>query len=451
MYTSYIGKKFLALYNEREGLALTAKEFFDEIFFPIFFESDKHLMHVGNSAFFQKPPQKVLDSGVGVPQARLQKLHEDVENEPPNMATLVGYGTKDICSTTSGQLTDIDSRIDQSDQYASWFGQALGIGISGGYVTLCDHDDMLLHLADGWRYYREFLDRSPRIKPNQVETWNGQWLCHRLGKKYGKASPADFDVLTGKTGQKESISTVTWPKVAFAIAREYGESQGSHSLTLYNYSLSQTNVTLGFVNLHLQSLLQMHQVRTAVLSRYYPACVEEEFLESYEPFYGLAEATRLGLLSIRALEPRGLRKYMPRGTFRYAQGLQFRFKDQHALFTFQCYKAWILCMLNGEDDHILALSLAKALHTFEAHPSRASIDRKERVKATKILLQSRLSDELANNISEHLEDGYLTSWKEMSDQVLGMGTERFALFITLVGFEYYYQKKYVRSILPGTP
>jgi hypothetical protein len=54
MYTSYIGKKFLKLYNEKMQQEYTASEFFESVFFPVFFTDDAHLMHVGNSPFFQK-------------------------------------------------------------------------------------------------------------------------------------------------------------------------------------------------------------------------------------------------------------------------------------------------------------------------------------------------------------------------------------------------------------
>ncbi len=54
MYTSYIGKKFLELYNRKEGKDYSAHTFFDEVFFPLFFDDEKHLMHVHGSTFFQK-------------------------------------------------------------------------------------------------------------------------------------------------------------------------------------------------------------------------------------------------------------------------------------------------------------------------------------------------------------------------------------------------------------
>lgn len=58
MYTSYIGKKFLKLYNEKERLNLSAKDFFNTVLFPLFFNDDRHFMHVHGSTFFQKVSEK---------------------------------------------------------------------------------------------------------------------------------------------------------------------------------------------------------------------------------------------------------------------------------------------------------------------------------------------------------------------------------------------------------
>jgi hypothetical protein len=71
MYTSYIGKKFLDAWNEREGKSLTAREFFDNVLFPLFFDDERHLLHVSNSPFFQQLSAKDKESGI--PEAESQK------------------------------------------------------------------------------------------------------------------------------------------------------------------------------------------------------------------------------------------------------------------------------------------------------------------------------------------------------------------------------------------
>ena len=54
MYTTTIGRTFLKEYNRREGNNLSAKEFYDQEFFPLFFDhSQKYLMWIQNSSFTQ--------------------------------------------------------------------------------------------------------------------------------------------------------------------------------------------------------------------------------------------------------------------------------------------------------------------------------------------------------------------------------------------------------------
>lgn len=40
MYTSYIGLKFLKIYNKKKGTNYIAEDFFIEIIFPLFFNDD---------------------------------------------------------------------------------------------------------------------------------------------------------------------------------------------------------------------------------------------------------------------------------------------------------------------------------------------------------------------------------------------------------------------------
>jgi len=109
MYTSYIGKKFLQIYRKKENKPddYTALQFFDEEFFPLFFTDNSHLMHVGNSPFFQKPKDEDVQRFGSKSLAQYNNLINAVNNEEPNMSTFVGFAAKDIEGTTSGQLTSI--------------------------------------------------------------------------------------------------------------------------------------------------------------------------------------------------------------------------------------------------------------------------------------------------------------------------------------------------------
>ncbi|MFA7691201.1 MAG: hypothetical protein WCY18_08980 [Methanofastidiosum sp.] len=178
MYTSYIGKKFLTLYNNENGTNYSAEEFFDEVFFKLFFTDEAHLMHVGNSPFFQKPKEEDVSKHGGRSLAQYANLRANIEEDIPNMSIYVGAQARDIFGTTSGQVTDMEFNVDKNEMYSSWIGGALGIGVNGGYVMLIEDDEILNALYKGWDYYRLYLQQTPNVKDKQIETWNGQWLTY---------------------------------------------------------------------------------------------------------------------------------------------------------------------------------------------------------------------------------------------------------------------------------
>ena len=74
--------------------------------------------------------------------------------------------------------------ITEEDIYASWIGAALGLTVQGGMILLIDAKDVLLTTYDGWKEYRKYLDQTPKLKPLQVNAWNGQWVASRLRGKF---------------------------------------------------------------------------------------------------------------------------------------------------------------------------------------------------------------------------------------------------------------------------
>jgi len=107
MYTSYIGNKFLKIYREKNNLPddYTARQFFDEVLFPLFFDNDEHLMHVHGSSFFQKVSPKSLVEGKTKSQFQLERLHNDVDNNKISGSTYEGYAAGKITQPTSSQVT----------------------------------------------------------------------------------------------------------------------------------------------------------------------------------------------------------------------------------------------------------------------------------------------------------------------------------------------------------
>lgn len=441
MYTSYIGKKFLQLYNEREGNDLSAEAFFEEVFFETFFNDPKHLMHVHGSSFFQKVSPKNLNDGETPEEFRLRRFQNDVDNGKVSGSTYVGYAAETAKATTSGQVSTLQVSVDQEEMYASWMGQALGIGVSGGYVMLINNPEVLMTLFEGWKLYREYLQQTPNVKDKQIETWNGHWLSHAFSRKYNPEDPWEsFRPETNEVQGKVAIPTQLWSGVLFALTLKYPKQE----ITAYCYNLSQTNTTLGFINLQLPKVRKMHQLRNEIFIRTSETVIEEEQINQLKPHFHFKEACKMGVIGLKALEPKDLRKYMPKGTFTYAGGKDFKFNDQESFHIYQLYKIWIIAMLNKKELLELAAKVAQALLEYEK-PNKNKEENRGKTTASHLTTEIRESRNLKDFI------GQLTTllekmpekssdFKAVVEETLALPIDSFPLFITLVRFEYQYQK-----------
>ena len=99
MIASTIGRIFLAAYNEKYGTRYTAKDFFVEKYFPLFFDHKKYMQWVTNSPFVQGikkgcPPSKEDR------QERLKTFLEKVETQDADASIAIGYPSLDVLDTT---------------------------------------------------------------------------------------------------------------------------------------------------------------------------------------------------------------------------------------------------------------------------------------------------------------------------------------------------------------
>ncbi|HWK02098.1 MAG TPA: hypothetical protein VNS58_00605 [Puia sp.] len=439
MYTSYIGKKFLKLYREKynKSNAYTARQFFDEILFPLFFDDEKHLMHVGNSPFFQKPKESDVIKYGKKSLAQYNNLINAIEIEPPNMAIYVGFAAKDVEGTTSGQLTSIDFKTDAEEMYASWIGEGLGIGVSGGYVMLIDEEKVLFSLFNGWIQYRKYLQQTPHLKDKQIETWNGHWLCHSFQNNFDLNHPMDnFKVEIAEVQGKIAISTQNWSKVIFALSKKYANT----TLIAYAYNLSQTNTTLGFINLCLPDIRRLYELRDKIFINQSEVILKDEEIEKLETFFNFRSACKMGTIGLKALEPSKLREYMPRNSMDYAQGKDFKFSDDNSYYIYSLYKLWIIAMLNKTELLQLASGVATALLEFENQPNNRGkkdlVTLSEEVKEASNL---RVFIEKLTAVLDKKPENAQT-FRSVVEQTLKMPSDNFPLFSTLIRFEYTYQK-----------
>ena len=460
MYTSFIGKKFLALWNQRMGKNLTARDFFDEVLFPIFFNDERHLMHVGQSPFFQGLSEEDRKKGLPEPEIRRLKLHEKIATDVPNMAIYVGYAAKEHTETTSGQLTNMPGRpseqptaqttlfpseirfsplaISPEEMYASWIGQGLAIGINGGICWLIDDERILWHLYEGWPVYRKYLSQTPGLKGRQIETWNGQWLKHRLEG----LSEADFK-LEPTEGMKEgtlAIPTLQWTKLLLSLCRKFPRE----IMTVYAYNLSQTNTTLGFFNFYLPEVHRMYEMRDQLFLNRQEAGLTDEEIEDLEPYFSFTRACELGAIGLRAIEPKKLREYYPKKDGKQ-KNVESLLKGEYKQF--HIFKLWICAMINKKEILDSAINLAEILLKFEKASSNRGKTKEERLTeqvrtASNLRLFADALGELVEQAA-HLSEipkEYLSIVQEVLHEVVKMPSDQFPLFAALLRFEYAYLK-----------
>lgn len=437
MYTAYIGNQFLELYNQHFQTQFNAEQFFEEIFFPLFFEDESHLMHVGNSPFFQKPKDTDVQKYGGKAVAQLNNLRQNIDTEPPNMSIYVGYAAKDIYGTTSGQLSSMTFPINKQEMYASWLGQALSIGVKGGYVMLINHPTILMALFEGWQYYRQYLQQTPNVKDKQIETWNGQWLCHRLSKRFNAEDVwQNFNPEPEISVGKLAIPTCKWLSVIFTLALNFP----NQTLTAYCYNLSQTNTTLGFIHLFLPQINEMYELRDRVLLKEADTPLNDEQITRFETHYTFANACKMGSIGLKALEPRNLRDYMPKGTAEYAQGKDYKFTKPESFTDFQILKLWIIAMLNKTELLQAAAALAQALTQYAQADKDTNRGKTAKSQDVKAITETRNVREFIDRLTDLLPymPAHAQTFKELVENVLKMPVDNFPLFITLVKFEYQY-------------
>ena len=259
MITSNIGKIFLDAYNEKYGTSYDARTFFLEQFYPLFFDQNKYMMTAGNSPLenpklswddmikgkkpFETPEQRKI---------RFEKLIKKIEESEADASIARGYASLDVTATTSGQVTDLKLPNSQEEIYTSWIGDALGIGVQGGFSILFSNKEILLDIFEGWKLYRKCLNETSMLKGNQINTWNGQWLSHYYDpREYNADMPlAGYNPFNVNKDRIISIDTQTWTKILIGISKKYRNAQ----ILGYIYSIGQTNTTIVFIPINLNQI-----------------------------------------------------------------------------------------------------------------------------------------------------------------------------------------------------
>lgn len=436
MITTLIGCSFLKAYNNKYNRDYTAKEFFEKEYFELFFDHPKYMQWVTNSPFVQmKAGQKPEKLSMIERQEKLQNLFVKIETESPDASFAIGYPASENkeYASTSGLVSDIVIETQQDDVYLSWIGSGLGIGVAGGYNLLINDAKILLKTYEGWKHYRKYLNEPvlEKLRGNQINSWNGQWLTFRLGKNYNEqfefATLEDEKIFKIETGLAE-VNTVNWSNLFFSMSNLYPEKV----LNAYIYSFGQTNKTIGFIPIYLKAGKTLKEVYRQLFQ------TEQPFNHrDFQSMFGMhiKRACELGNIGLHALRPDNLRKYMEED-----KNLSFKKLEDNLIY--QSYKTWLIAMLSKNKEEITdyTAELAKLIHRYRV--SAKGTDRKNLIE--KDLFGAKTKKGFLDSLTTMLdgtEKADQVSLKTLRDEVHLMTAEEFGYFNTLLKFDYAFVEK----------
>ena len=425
MITATIGKIFLEAYNKKHGTNYDAKSFFVDVYYPLFFDSNKYLQWVTNSPFVQmKKGQKVETLTSDERKEKLQEFIAKVnESKSPDSSIAPGFPASEEkeFATTSGQVTNMDLSVSKDDYYLAWIGSSLGIGLQGGLSILFSNPDILLDIFEGWKLYRKALDETEKLKGNQVNTWNGQWLAHRYDKGfyYAEQPMAGFNPFeTSKEGMM-SISTQSWTKLLIGVTRQFS----SPKMIGYVYNFGQTNTTLGFIPFNLEHIRRPIELYKKLFGEIEGRKAEE--LWGTEK--GFRACCQKGAIGIEAMQPKGLKQYMTAD-----KGVKLPKYDEKQIISFHTYQIWLLAMLNNQEMWDKSLEFAKALKSYAESGKKGRTTNSRQIDEVLGATNKRSFMEALSNIASDIYG--IDCIQEIAMTVNSMPTDNVPYFLTLVRF-----------------
>jgi len=434
MYTSYIGKIFLDEYNKRNNQELTAEDFFDSIMFPLFFDNEKYLMRVKNSPFDQLTTSGAKKGLFKIQNERINAnklLKEKIYKQELAVHTLVGYGELNTTANTYSQITNTTYNYTTEDYYLSWIGNALAIKTSG-FNMLINNPIILFNIFEGWNNYRLLLNETPKLIKNQINSWNCNWLLKSLDNPNN-----DINISSNILDEKDGsifIKSPSWSQLFLSLAKK----NKNDNLILYLYEIGdKNNTTLGFINLHLSEVNEIYEARDKYFLDKKETHLRDEEIEKLETFYNLKTACKFGSIGLKSLEPKQLREFLPKGSYDYSKGNDFK-KTENNNFNYLIIILWISAMLNKKELLDLADRFAKILYDYENlkenTENRGKTGKSQNVKE---LLENFSLNKFLEKLSTMISDmkDNIDTLKQIEIEVLTMPKDNFPLFTTLIKFE----------------
>lgn len=428
MITSNIGKIFLDAYNEEYGTSYDARTFFLEQFYPLFFDQNKYMMTAGNSPL-ENPKLSWDDMIKGkkpyeTPEqrkSRFEKMIKKTDKSEADMSIARGYASLDIAAPTSGQVTNLKLPNSQEESYASWIGDALGVGVQGGFSILFSKKEILLDIFEGWKLYRKCLNETSMLKGNQINTWNGQWLSHYYDpREYDADMPlAGYSPYNTNKDGIINIDTQTWTKILIAVSKKYRNAQ----ILGYIYSIGKTNKTIGFIPFDLTQIRRPIHLYEKIFGMSNGRNVES----LWGPAIGFKTACTYGAIGIKAMEPKGLRDYVYKGKQPKAHN--------YDNINYNVYIIWIYAMLNNDELWEKSQELAKLLNEASSDKDKSiSTKRKNLVETMLNATNKKQFIAAATEVVSFI--GKIDEFKGIVKEIHGMPTDNVPYFLTLLRFQY---------------
>lgn len=436
MITANVGRSFLNHYNTKNGLDLSPKEIFEKVFIPLFYDHPQYLM-VGGNTPLENPKiqwkEKKFPSEENR-RNRISALIAKIDDGVYDTRTAMDAQASEIngFATTSGQVTDLKIEINLENVYCSWIGISMGIGVSGSQVILFDNSTVFDVLFQGWQVYRDFLNDPAYsgLSGNKINSWNGQWLSHVLGKNYSAEDPLqNFSGL--ETNKEGNIQVVvqSWLKIILAIARKVPQP----SMTGYIYKHGQTNSTFGFIPFNLKTIRYPSELYTKLFGEY----AYQRDSKIVESLYGSGASfqriCQMGAIGIAALEPTGLKEIM-KGT------KSFKFDDKRETqITFNTYITWLLAMLNNDEFWDEAGKAAEMLHRYATFTKRAKDLGTSKSSQVDNLFEATSKPKLLSELAliiKNSDESFASDLENLAFRFHKLPNDNFQYFKTLVLLRY---------------
>ncbi|MBN2426416.1 MAG: hypothetical protein JXR46_06720 [Calditrichaceae bacterium] len=438
MYISHIGRRFLEIYKLRTGIEISPKEFFIEKVFNIFYNHPKYFKWVVNSPLVQKlsgENKKKVKSFSEEQKLKLTRLVQKIENDTPDSSFVIGYPSADLTFDTSGQVSNIRIPSNQDDIYYSWIGAGFGIEVEGKQVWYIDNEKILWNIFEGWDEYRKHLNSQViNIKGNEIDAWNSIWLNHLYDEDRIIESLMINEVIeidSNKPGiNVYKLKGISWINMMFILSKVFpGENLNIYS-TRYVFD-KQKFITLGFMNLILPDILQFIDFYKKVFGESFISI--KKIKSIYETEYSFQRACENGVIGLRAIMPKDLKKYMHDQHEKKFPKLN---KDQKSIINYTIYQTWIIAMLNNKELLNLAEQSAKYLKSFVKGEKQTKTKRPHLVEN---LLSSRNRQKFVDNIISIVQEDstFYEYGNELVNKVMvDISSDNIPLFVTLLRFKY---------------